>query len=111
MSTLTIMFVRRAEKPGGAFPGPGTTLEGKDDDKSLVVRGWQRGGAWAALFAAGHPDYPPANVVYAAARHRFRRKRTSATARSRPPDRLLLASPWICGPIFAPARRTNSSLS
>ena len=67
MSMLTIMFVRHAEKPGGAFPGPGTTPDGTDDDKSLVVRGWQRAGAWAALFAAGHPDYPLANVIYAAA--------------------------------------------
>ena len=67
MSALTVMLVRHGEKPGGAFPGPGTTPEGVEDDKSLVVRGWQRAGAWASLFVAGPNDYPRANVVYAAA--------------------------------------------
>ncbi len=69
MSGLTIMLVRHAEKPGEAFPGPGLDQDGAADAKSLVVRGWQRAGAWAALFGAGlaSPDYPPANVVYAAA--------------------------------------------
>ena len=67
MSALTIMLVRHAEKPGGAFPGPGLTPEGEEDDKSLVVRGWQRAGAWAALFGtAALSDYPRANVIYAA---------------------------------------------
>ena len=68
MSSLTIMLVRHAEKLGGAFPGEGLTFEGKPDDKSLVIRGWQRAGAWAALFSQGDArgDYPPPNVIYAA---------------------------------------------
>ncbi len=68
MSSLTIMLARHAEKPGGAFPGEGLTYEGKPDEKSLVVRGWQRAGAWAALFSQGEArgDYPPPNVIYAA---------------------------------------------
>jgi hypothetical protein len=68
MSSLTIMLARHAEKPGGAFPGEGLTYEGKPDEKSLVVRGWQRAGAWAGLFSQGEArgDYPPPNVIYAA---------------------------------------------
>lgn len=62
MSALTVMFIRHAEKPGGSFPGDGTT-----DDKSLVIRGWQRAGAWAALFGSDlcSADYPRPNVIYA----------------------------------------------
>ena len=67
MSALIIMLVRHGEKPGGAFPGPGTALDGERHDKSLIVRGWQRAGARAGLFVAGPTDYPRANVVYAAA--------------------------------------------
>lgn len=68
MSSLTIMLVRHAEKPGGAFPGQGSSFDGTPDDKSLVVRGWQRAGAWAALFSLSDArgDYPPPNVIYAA---------------------------------------------
>jgi hypothetical protein len=39
---LTILIIRHAEKAGEQWPGPGLTLEGVKDDKSLVVRGWQR---------------------------------------------------------------------
>src|SRR6478752_10511890 len=69
MSALTVLLVRHAEKPGRNFPGPGMTPEGVEDDKSLVVRGWQRAGAWAALFGSGlgSADYPRPNVIYAAA--------------------------------------------
>ena len=68
MSALTILLVRHAEKPGEAFPGPGLSQDGKKDDESLVIRGWQRAGAWAALFGSGLAPihYPLANIVYAA---------------------------------------------
>ncbi|WCS26540.1 histidine phosphatase family protein [Methylobacterium sp. NMS14P] len=68
MSALTVMFIRHAEKPGGSFPGDGTTADGTADDKSLVIRGWQRAGAWAALFGSDlcSADYPRPNVIYAA---------------------------------------------
>ncbi|WP_158810886.1 histidine phosphatase family protein [Beijerinckia sp. L45] len=69
MSNLTLIFVRHGEKPGSDFPGGGTSVDGTDDDKSLIVRGWQRSGAWAALFGTGlgGPDYPVPGIVYAAA--------------------------------------------
>ena len=68
MSALTLILVRHAEKPKRGFPGPGLTVEGKADKESLVVRGWQRAGAWAALFGSGMggDEYPRPAVVYAA---------------------------------------------
>ncbi|GLS42861.1 histidine phosphatase family protein [Methylobacterium brachythecii] len=68
MSALTIILARHAEKPQSGYPGPGTDVDGNDDDKSLVVRGWQRAGAWAALFGSGlgSEGYPRPGIVYAA---------------------------------------------
>ncbi|MDE1150393.1 MAG: histidine phosphatase family protein [Azospirillaceae bacterium] len=69
MSTaLTLYIIRHAEKPGEAWPGPGLTDQGQADDESLVIRGWQRSGAWAALFGAGldSGDYAAPQAVYAA---------------------------------------------
>src|SRR5689334_5375880 len=67
MAALTLLIIRHAEKPGEAFAGPGFTIGGEADDESLVIRGWQRAGAWAALFGSGHdPAYPKPDNVYAA---------------------------------------------
>ncbi len=66
MSALTLLIIRHAEKPNGDWPGPGLTNDGTQDDKSLVIRGWQRAGAWAALFGAGLEDYPQPAIVYSA---------------------------------------------
>jgi len=68
MSALTIYFIRHAEKPSGQWPGPGLTDEGTQDAKSLVIRGWQRAGAWATLFGAGlgRPDYLAPQAVFVA---------------------------------------------
>jgi broad specificity phosphatase PhoE len=67
-SPLSILVIRHAEKTGGIWPGPGLTWEGKTDDKSLVIRGWARAGAWAALFATLHgaEAYPRPSAIYAA---------------------------------------------
>jgi hypothetical protein len=68
MSALTLLIIRHAEKPNEDWPGTGLTEAGTQDDKSLVVRGWQRAGSWAALFGsqlAGN-DYPQPDVIYAA---------------------------------------------
>ena len=68
MPTLTILIIRHAEKPGESWRGPGLTPDGAVDDKSLVVRGWQRAGAWSALFGTGlnKADYPQPSKIYAA---------------------------------------------
>jgi hypothetical protein len=67
-SPLTIFVIRHAEKPGEIWPGAGVTAEGNTDDKSLVIRGWERAGAWAALF--GTPlstgDFSKPTAIYAA---------------------------------------------
>jgi hypothetical protein len=68
MSALTILIIRHAEKPGEAWPGPGLTPDGVADKKSLVIRGWQRAGAWSALFGGGRggDDFPEPAAIYAA---------------------------------------------
>jgi hypothetical protein len=68
MSALTILIIRHAEKPEESWPGPGFTVNGVPDDKSLVIRGWQRAGSWSALFGTGRgsPDYPKPDLIYAA---------------------------------------------
>jgi hypothetical protein len=68
VASLTILIIRHAEKPKGAWPGPGLTIGGAEDKKSLVIRGWQRAGAWAALFShhRGGDDFPRPDVIYAA---------------------------------------------
>ena len=70
MSALTLLIIRHAEKPDDDQPdlGPGLTVEGEQDTESLVIRGWQRAGTWAALFGAGlgGSDYPRPDAVYAA---------------------------------------------
>ena len=55
-----VMLIRHAEKPLGSSPACGITPEGERDKESLTVRGWQRAGALAHLFApaAGRPQEP-----------------------------------------------------
>ncbi|XUM21483.1 histidine phosphatase family protein [Bradyrhizobium oligotrophicum S58] len=68
MNALTLLIIRHAEKPDGDVTGPGLTHEGKPDSKSLVIFGWERAGAWTALFGSGlsGTDYPAPQAVYAA---------------------------------------------
>jgi len=70
MSALTLMVIRHAEKPDPNDPdlGPGLTAAGQEEKHSLVIRGWQRAGAWAVLFGTGTagPDFPKPDFVYAA---------------------------------------------
>jgi hypothetical protein len=65
---FTLLIIRHAEKPDEDWPGPGLTSDGAPDPQSLVIRGWQRSGAWAALFGAGlgGTDYPAPAAIYAA---------------------------------------------
>jgi hypothetical protein len=71
MSSLTVLIIRHAEKPeadDSDHLGPGLTSNGVEDKRSLVIRGWQRAGAWAALFgsATGGTAFPKPDIVYAA---------------------------------------------
>jgi hypothetical protein len=70
MAALTLFIIRHAEKPDDTLPelGPGLMEDGTEDSESLVIRGWQRAGAWDSLFGAGlgGSDYPPPAKIYAA---------------------------------------------
>jgi hypothetical protein len=68
MAALTLLIIRHAEKPGENWPGPGSEFDATPDKESLVLRGWERAGAWTALFGAGlgGTDYPTPALVYAA---------------------------------------------
>jgi hypothetical protein len=69
MSAVTVLVIRHAEKPERGWPGLGLTANGEKDKKSLVIRGWQRAGAWATLFGAGIDSggaYPAPGRIYAA---------------------------------------------
>ncbi|MGC2774384.1 MAG: histidine phosphatase family protein [Bradyrhizobium sp.] len=68
MDALTLLIIRHAEKPAGDATGPGLTHLGKTDSKSLVILGWERAGAWTALFGSGFGGitYPTPQAVYAA---------------------------------------------
>jgi hypothetical protein len=68
MPSLTVLLIRHAEKPGPAKLGRGLTPEGKEDKHSLVIRGWQRAGAWAALFGSktARHDFPRPDFIFAA---------------------------------------------
>src|SRR3954467_6533291 len=46
-----VMVIRHAEKPTDSPPFYGVTAAGEKDPESLIVRGWQRAGALACLFA------------------------------------------------------------
>jgi hypothetical protein len=70
MDALTLYIIRHAEKPDKTQPdlGPGFTHKGKDDPESLAIMGWERAGAWTALFGGdfGGQDYLKPNAVYGA---------------------------------------------
>lgn len=64
---LILFIIRHAEKPYENWPGPGLTEEGQEDKESLVIRGWERVGAWAALFGSlGGTEYLVPRRIYAA---------------------------------------------
>ncbi len=67
----TVMIIRHAEKPPEppASPPPfGVTPDGRQDDHSLSVRGWQRAGALVAFFApfqSAPPQVRTPQFIYA----------------------------------------------
>lgn len=58
MTPERILFIRHAEKPAPDLGG-GVDADGKADEESLAVRGWQRAGALARFFS-------PADEAHAA---------------------------------------------
>jgi hypothetical protein len=56
MKSSKIMIIRHGEKPADAGFPRGVTDHGLKDNESLSVKGWQRAGALAVLFA---PTYGP----------------------------------------------------
>jgi hypothetical protein len=68
MDALTLFIIRHAEKPGDEWPGQGLMPNEISDTESLVLRGWQRAGAWTALFGTHLTggDYAKPDVIYAA---------------------------------------------
>jgi hypothetical protein len=67
MGAQTLLIIRHAEKPEGP-DDPGLDEVGRPDERSLALKGWQRAGAWAALFGAGLGGslYPVPRKIYAA---------------------------------------------
>jgi broad specificity phosphatase PhoE len=51
-----VMLLRHAEKPLGAGPPYGVTIDGTPDPESLTPRGWQRAGALVGLFVSDASD-------------------------------------------------------
>src|SRR5919206_2862910 len=93
MSTTTapqIMLIRHAEKPPDSPPPHGVSVDGQPDVESLTVRGWQRAGALACLFAPtsgaryGHRLAEP-RYLYASnpRKHRSKRSRQTLTPLAR----------------------------
>ena len=58
MAVTEILLLRHAEKPGATDGRHGFTPEGREDGKSLAIRGRQRAGALAALLAPNPPLGP-----------------------------------------------------
>jgi len=58
-----IMVIRHAEKPPADGPPLGVTIGGENDPDSLTVRGWQRAGALACLFAPARGPFQDAALA------------------------------------------------
>jgi hypothetical protein len=68
MPPSKIMVIRHAEKPTGKDQNQGVREDGSVDPESLAVKGWQRAGALAVLFAREiDPRLPIPNIVFATA--------------------------------------------
>ncbi|MEX3936344.1 hypothetical protein AB4Y32_31940 [Paraburkholderia phymatum] len=62
-SAQKIMVIRHGEKPQGAIPPYGVTIDGEQDVNSLLVAGWNRAGALAVLFAPSRGELQSAELA------------------------------------------------
>jgi hypothetical protein len=69
MKSSKIMIIRHGEKPANSGFPVGVTHHGKKDEESLSIRGWQRAGALAVLFAPSHGELQ--NAFLATPDHMF----------------------------------------
>lgn len=81
-----IMFIRHGEKPGDDGTPKAIDHHGEQDEHSLIVRGWTRAGALAALFSHlpsfNYPGMVTPRSVYATkSTDDYRSKREVHTAR------------------------------
>lgn len=77
-----IMIIRHAEKPDENPPPHGVDPDGDHDSEALSVRGWQRAGALAVLFAPSAG--PLQNAALATPRFVFASKRDKDNGSDRP---------------------------
>jgi hypothetical protein len=57
MAATKIMIIRHAERPPDDGSAQGVTLQGANDPKELIVRGWQRAGALVRFFKPPGDDF------------------------------------------------------
>jgi len=87
MTRQTILIIRHGEKPGNGGAS-GVDAAGNPDAKSLTPLGWERAGAWTALFAPplGPPTaLPQPTAIFASALARREDLEKGVGGRSRRP--------------------------
>jgi hypothetical protein len=77
-----VMLIRHAEKPTGSSGPAGVTPEGERDKESLTVRGWQRAGAIARLFAPPGNDFHDPSLARPQFLYASKPKRQNGSLRS-----------------------------
>ena len=77
-----VMLIRHAEKPLGSSGPCGVTAEGEREKESLTVRGWQRAGALAHLFAPADGRFPDPSLARPQFLYASKPKRQNGSRRS-----------------------------
>jgi broad specificity phosphatase PhoE len=77
-----VMLIRHAEKPLSASGPSGVSPAGERDKESLTVRGWQRAGALAHLFAPSDGHFPHQSLARPQSLFASKPKRQNGSMRS-----------------------------